>query len=62
MKSQTSLVASQVRLQHWAEQTKNCIFYFSFSLYCIFLLLFRHNYAIIMLKEGVKHYATYYAY
>ena len=24
MKSQTSLVASQVRLQHWAEQIKDC--------------------------------------
>lgn len=24
MKSQTSLIASQVRLQHWAEQIKDC--------------------------------------
>ena len=27
-----------------------------------FILLFGHNYAIIMPKKGVKHYATYYAY
>lgn len=27
-----------------------------------FLLSSGHNYAIIVLKKGVKHYATYYAY
>ena len=27
-----------------------------------FILLFGHNYAIIVPQKGVKHYATYYAY
>lgn len=28
----------------------------------IFSLLLAHNYAIIVSKKGVKHYASYYAY
>lgn len=33
-----------------------------FSSCCIFCCHPGHNYAIIVLKKGVKHYATYYAY
>lgn len=29
---------------------------------CILYCFLRHNYAIIVLTKGVKHYATYYAY
>lgn len=40
----------------------NPIFDFDYKYAISYILLYEHNYAIIVKKKGAKHYATYYAY